>query len=284
MPERLTPIIVDAEQLSPKWFEARLGNVTGSKVALVMAYDSRSITNPKKEQAREVYKLNPHLFSSEWIEAMEQYPAEFCLQADIPITPTSARETYKRQTVSERLSGVSADEGMYISKAMLWGQMQERFAKAQYKAITGNRLEPAPLMLHPTLMCGASPDGLVIDIQTGELGNLEAKCLEPWNHLYKVIKADAVPAEYIPQIQMQMWINGRDWCDFVGFDPRVKEGLRVFIKRVERDDFYIDNVLVPAVTRFLEECDSDERQFYAIMKDRIARAEKRRTTQGLATI
>ena len=285
MSEIQTPIIVNAPQLSREWFEARIGNVTGSKVSRTMDYKNPTITQMK--MADEYYLLNNTVYTAEWRERMQEYPWEYCLRAGVELLPNGTRETYKRQTVGERISKTSADEGMFVSKAMQWGQMQERFAKAQYKGITGNRLEDAPLMLHPQLLCGASPDGLVIDVQTGELGNLEAKCLEPWNHLYKIIKADAMPDEFIPQVQMQMWINGRDWCDFVGYDPRVQEGLRVFIKRVERDNFYIDEVLVPNIVRFLDECDADERQFYAIMKDRIAKARSKFALlldQGLVTV
>ena len=273
MSERFTPIVVQAPQLSQQWFEARLGNVTGSKVTRTMDYKQPTISQMKIADA--YYVLNSAKYSPEYAERLREYPIEYCIKAKIELAPNGARETYKRQTVSERISGVSSDEGMFTTKAMLWGQMQERHAKASYKTITQNRVQDSPLMLHPTLMCGASPDGLVIDVQTGELGNLEAKCLEPWNHLYKIIKADKVPEEYIPQIQMQMWIDGRDWCDFVGYDPRVKEGLRVFIKRVERDEFYIDEVLVPNITRFLDECDQDQRQFYAILKKRVSEAEEK---------
>lgn len=267
--EKFDPIVIQAPQLSREWFEARLGNVTGSKVATALWYDSRSATIAKTALAEEYYLLNSGIFTPEWVEQMRQYPTEFCMRAGVDVTPTAARETYKRQVVSERISGVSADEDMWRSKAMLWGQEQERYAKQQYKGITGNHLEDAPLLLHPQLLCGASPDGLVVDRETGELGNLEVKCLEPWNHLYKVIRADEMPDDYIPQVQMQMWINNRDWCDFVGYDPRVKKGLRVFIKRTERDNFYIDEVLVPGLLRFLEECDTDERQFYAIQQQRL---------------
>lgn len=286
MQERLTPIIVDAPQLSEEWFRARVGNVTGSKVALTMSYDTRGIAS-KLKMAQEVYELNPALYDAEYLEQLAGYPVEYCLKADIELKPNSGRELYKRQIVSERFTGASADEGMFISKAMLWGQMQERYAKAQYKGISGNVLQDAPLMLHPTWLCGASPDGLVIDTQTGELGNLEAKCLEPWNHLYKVIKSDEMPSEYVPQVQMQMWINGRDWCDFVGYDPRVQEGLRVYIKRIPRDEFYINEILVPSIERFLDECDADERQFYAIKEARFKKAQEKlakQIKQGLVTV
>lgn len=273
MGQRFTPIIVDAPQLSREWFEGRLGNVTGSKVSKTMDFRNPTIAQMKK--AREFYALNSSKFTEEYLELLEQYPIMYCLKAGIELTANGARETYKRQTVAERITGISADADVFISKSMLWGQNQERPAKAQYQLIYGNKVTDAPLMLHPELMCGASPDGLVIDVQTGELGNLEVKCLEPWNHLYKVIKANAVPEEYIDQIQMQMWINGRDWCDFVGYDPRVSDGLHLFVKRVERDNFFIDEVLEPMVRMFLEECDQDERQFYAIRSKRTQEAIER---------
>ncbi len=277
MSQRLTPIIVDAPQLSREWFEARLGNVTGSKVQLTIDY--KNPTKSQMAQADAFYLLNNAKFNPLWAEQLREYPWEYCLKAGVELLSSTTRETYKRQTVSERLNGVSADEDMFVHKRMLWGQQQERPAKAMYHLVHKHIVEDAPLMLHPTLMCGASPDGLVIDIYTGELGNLEVKCLEPWNHLYKIIKADEVPYDYIPQIQMQMWINGRDWCDFVGYDPRQKNGLHVYVKRVERDNFYIDNVLEPGVRRFLDECDQDERQFYAILKKRTEQAKERAKKQ-----
>lgn len=271
---KFTPIIVQAPQLSPQWFEARIGNLTGSKAKLSL--DFRAPTKAQMALADAYYNMNSAAYSTrqDYLEKLREYPVAYCLEALIELTPNSARDTYKRQIVAERFTGLSSDFDLYQSKAMLWGQMQERFAKAQYKGITRNHIEDAPLMMHPKLLCGASPDGLVIDIETGELGCLEVKCLEPWNHLYKIVKADVVPDEFIPQIQMQLWITGRAWCDFVGYDPRVKDGLRVYIKRVERDNFYIDHVLVPAIARFLDECDQDERQLYAIRKSRLEKANR----------
>jgi hypothetical protein len=31
----------------------------------------------------------------------------------------------------------------------------------------------------------------------------------------------------------------RHWCDYVSFDPRMAEGLQLFIKRVEFDPVYV---------------------------------------------
>ena len=40
-------------------------------------------------------------------------------------------------------------------------------------------------------------------------------------------------------MQWQMACTGRKWCDFVSYDPRSPEGLKLFIKRIPRDDCFI---------------------------------------------
>lgn len=263
MKPRLTPIIVKAPQRSSEWFNARLGNVTGSKADLTMDY-----SKPTVAQLKEAIKAHEDQGIDEgYIEEMsEKYPVEFCLEIGIELRESAGRKGYKEGIVAERFSGMPADLDPYITKDMLWGQNQEIFARHKYQELTDNIVQEAPLMLHPEWLCGASPDGLVVDSQTGELGNLEIKCLKTKNHMYKVLKAKKAPDEYITQIQMQMWIDGRDWCDFVGFDSRLDEGLQIYICRVRRDDFFIENVLIPSIKRFLDECDHDQRVFYAIMK------------------
>jgi len=269
MTKRLTPIVVQAPQRSPEWFNARLGNVTASMVSTTMEY--YAVTKAQLNKAIEYYQLNNASFTNEWTERMlNEYPLEFCLRAGVELREQASRMNYRRGLVAERITGMPAELEPYISKDMMWGQSLESEARTMYMLLTKNKVQEAPLMLHPELMCGASPDGLVIDTKTGELGNLEIKCLRSVNHLYKVIETGEVPSDYIDQIQMQMWIDGRDWCDFVAYDSRVKEGLHIFIKRIEYDEFYVDNVMIPMVARFLDECDRDERKFYAIAKQRRA--------------
>lgn len=267
MRQRLTPIILEAPQRSDEWFRARLGNVTASMVSKTMEYYTVTATNIKK--AREYYALNEDSYNQEWLEKMEaEYPTEFCLNAHVELRETAARKGYRQNIVAERITKMRSDSDPYITEDMKWGIINELTAQTLYKERSGNVLKDAPYMMHPLLLCGASPDGHVIDTKTGELGNAEIKCLRSANHLYKVIESDEVPEEYINQIQMQMWINGRDWCDFIAFDSRVLEDLQLFIKRVEYDEFYVDNVMVPMIIRFLDECDQDERKFYAIAKKR----------------
>jgi putative phage-type endonuclease len=76
---------------------------------------------------------------------------------------------------------------------------------------------------------GASPDGLV-----GDDGLIEIKCPAFHTHIDYLIKKK-VPADYYCQMQGQLFVTGRRWCDFVSYHP----GLPMFISRVERDDDFI---------------------------------------------
>lgn len=178
-----------------------------------------------------------------------------------------ARKNYRENIVAERLTGIMADPEPYLSYDMKWGMANETIARNLYQMEYKRLVEDAPFVEHPELLAGASPDGYVTDMETGEIGLIEIKCLRSANHLYKAILKQEVPEEHIPQIQMQMWITGRAWCDFIAFDSRVPVGLQIFVKRVERDEEYIANMEVE-VRKFLDECDNDFKRFWAQVKDK----------------
>lgn len=266
MSDRLNPIIVDAPQRSDIWFKARLGIVTGSKATATMSY--YAVSDAQIVKAADYYAMNGLVDDPILARLRVDYPFEYCLRAEVKLREKADRQSYRQNIVGERLTGMPSDPDQYLTYAMKWGMINESLALALYQLKIGSIIAPAPLLLHPEWKCGASPDSLVIDPTTGLLGNVECKCLMTANHLYKIILEGKVPSEYIPQIQMQMWINGRDFCDFVGFDGRLPDGLQIYIERVERDDFYIDEVLAPSVKRFLDECDRDFKRFWAMMTDK----------------
>lgn len=180
---------------------------------------------------------------------------------------SDTRKRYRQGIVAERLTGQPADPEPYVNYDMKWGIANEAIAKNVYQLQYRRIIQEAPFVQHKDLMCGASPDGYVTEPSTGEVGLIEIKCLRSANHLYKAILTQEVPGEHIPQIQMQMWITGMAWCDFVAFDSRVPDGLRMFCKRVERDDEYI-KVLETEVRKFLAECDVEFKHFWASVKNK----------------
>jgi putative phage-type endonuclease len=121
----------------------------------------------------------------------------------------------------------------YKSEAMRWGTDNEPTARLEYELLTGNDVEETGLWIHDTIKAGASPDGFV-----NKDGLLEIKCPMTATHI-QTLKTKTIPKAYIAQVQGQMWITGRKWCDFVSYDPRLPENAQMIIIRVERNEPFI---------------------------------------------
>lgn len=161
---------------------------------------------------------------------------------------SAGRKNYRAELVIQRLTGV-VPEG-FSNAAMAWGTETEPVAQLAYELATGNEVEETSLWLHDEIEAGASPDGLI-----GDDGCLEIKCPNSATHL-ETLRTGKVPRLYIAQVQGQMWITGREWCDFVSFDPRLPQNAQLFITRVHRDDIYIQN-LEQEVIEFLQEVEEE---------------------------
>ena len=123
-------------------------------------------------------------------------------------------------------------------------------ALSSYEEHTGGLVEEVGFVPHPSIaMSGASPDGLVKDD-----GLVEIKCPNTATHIETVLGQEA-PAKYLPQMQWQMACTGRDFCDFVSFDPRLPDDMQLFIRTVRRDAEMIKN-LEEEVSKFLVEMDA----------------------------
>ncbi len=187
------------EQRSEEWFQARLGKVTASRVADVLA--------------------------------------------KIKSGESASRRNYKIQLVSERLTGEKQET--YINQAMQDGIDREFYARERYVQQHGE-VEEVGFIQHPTLEAGASPDGLV-----GDDGLIEIKCPLGTTHT-ETLMTQEVPSKYMPQIQFQLLVTGRKWCDFVSFNPMFPEHLQLFVKRVDADPVYQKELEVE-VSKFLDE-------------------------------
>ena len=163
-------------------------------------------------------------------------------------TTTAAYQNYMADLIAERLTGQKAES--FTNAAMQWGVDKEPQARVEYEIKTGSLVEQVAFVEHPTIqMFGCSPDGYV-----GEDGLIEIKCPNTSTHI-DYIRQDKAPAKYVNQMQCQMAVTGRKWCDFVSFDPRLPEKLQLFIVRLERDDEYISKMEV-VVQEFLNEVTS----------------------------
>jgi putative phage-type endonuclease len=149
--------------------------------------------------------------------------------------PSASRANYLAQLIAERLTGTAAET--YSNAAMQHGTETEPEARAAYEFYQGVTVEQVAFVPHPKIdQAGASPDGLV-----DSDGLVEIKCPNTATHL-ETLLGQAVPAKYADQMQFQMACTGRQWCDFVSYDPRMPEHMRLFIRRVKRDDKRINDL------------------------------------------
>ncbi len=143
---------------------------------------------------------------------------------------SKGRAGYMLRLVAERLTGES-QEG-YGNANMDWGTETEDAARSHYKAIQGVTVEQVGFIELDSGAVGVSPDGLV-----GDDGMIEIKCPLTTTHI-EYIMAGKFPATYKAQVQSQLWVAEREWCDFISFDPRMKSN-KMFKVRVYREPDYI---------------------------------------------
>lgn len=191
------------EQRTDEWLAARLGKVTASRVADVIAKTKSGYS--------------------------------------------TSRANYMAELICERLTGTKGES--FSSAAMQWGTNTEPQARAAYEAQSGGLVEEVGFVSHCSIFDGgASPDGLV-----GNDGLVEIKCPITATHLDTLL-TEMIPGKYATQMQWQMACTGRQWCDFVSYDPRLPEKMALFIKRVPRDNAMIAE-LEKEVNSFLNEMD-----------------------------
>jgi len=158
--------------------------------------------------------------------------------------PSKTRETYMIEKATEILTG-KAIVGGFKSDAMQHGNDTEDEARKFYQMISGNTVEEVGLIyLDELRRVGASVDGLV-----GGEGLVEIKCPTLPVHV-RYLMAGVMPAEYIKQVQGQMWVTDRQWCDFISYNADShKMG---FLIRVERDEEFIKTIST-AVCSFIDD-------------------------------
>lgn len=161
--------------------------------------------------------------------------------------PAASRKNYTAELVVERLTSKQAER--FTSKTMEWGTEQEPFARAEYEAREFVNIHEVGFIHHPSIsMAGASPDGLI-----GTDGLIEIKCPNTATHLETLLN-QTIDAKYIAQVQWQMACTGRQWCDFISFDPSLPENISMFCKRIPRDQKFI-MIAEAEVVKFLAELD-----------------------------
>lgn len=186
--------------------------------------------------------------SEAWFAARSGIATASCfaaILATIKSGEAAERRNYRAKLVVEKLTG-RCIETVFSTPAMRQGVEREPLARAAYEIHSGNFVTEVGFIRHDTIETGCSPDGL-IDAD----GCLEIKAPELATHL-EYLRLKAEPPKYTAQIQGQMWLAERDYCDFVSFNPDFPESLQLVVRRVPRDEKYIAGLAL-AVELFMTE-------------------------------
>jgi putative phage-type endonuclease len=147
----------------------------------------------------------------------------------------AGRGNYMAELIAERLTGKPAER--FQNEVMKWGVEKEAEANAAYVFFKDVQIESVGFIVHPTIAdSGASPDGYV-----AADGMVEIKCPLTATHI-ETLLSSTIASKYIFQMQWQMACTGRQWCDFVSFDPRMPPSMQLFCKRIERDAKQIETL------------------------------------------
>lgn len=183
--------------------------------------------------------------SEEWLEARRGIPTASNFKSIItPKTrkPSAAAVPYMYDLLAEWATGELKEGG--DTPWMQRGTEQEQGAIGWYELNAGRAVDSCGLFLLDDRSAGASPDGLV-----GDDGIVEVKCLSAGKHLFAVDSGEADDS-YNCQIQGQLWITERKWCDRIWYNGGKLEATSNIV-RVERDEDFIGQ-LAAAVEEFTE--------------------------------
>jgi hypothetical protein len=201
-------------QRSDEWYAARLGMLTASEMHLI-------ITAPPKPETR-VKKSGEPYKQREWT----------------PAADNADSRAHLYELLAQRITGFV--EPTYLSADMARGMEDEALVRNLYNQHFGP-VEEVGFVTNDEwgFTLGCSPDALV-----GDDGLLEIKSRRQKFQVGTIIDG-TMPDDYAIQVQTELLVTGRAWCDFVSYSG----GLPMIPIRVYPDD-KVQAAIVAAAAAF----------------------------------
>lgn len=140
-------------------------------------------------------------------------------------------ETLCLEKATEILTGIIPEN--YTNEAMQHGHEYETEARDIYELETGNKVVQVGFC-EDNEYFGVSPDGLI-----GDDGLIEIKC--PTDKTYTQYLIDMkIKPEYYAQMQAQMLVTKRGWCDYVVYNSHFEKP--IIIQRVYADKEFMEKL------------------------------------------
>lgn len=132
------------------------------------------------------------------------------------------------EKATEHIIGQPCNKNKFLTDDMARGIMLEPIARQLYMEATFNDVVEVGFIERDEFS-GCSPDGLVDND-----GLIEIKSPKDTIFIEQSISKEIRP-EYYCQIQYNLFITGRTWCDYVAYN----ENFPLLIRRYERDEEFI---------------------------------------------
>ena len=174
--------------------------------------------------------------SRAWLEARAGIPtaSQFSRIVTPSGKPSAQAEGYVAELLAEHFLGPQEDDfagSEWVERGRVLEPVARRYyafhrdVDPQQVGFCGRRTSLEGLTVPDAYHVGASPDALV-----GDDGLLELKVPMPKTHLLWLARG-GLPRQHVMQVQGQLWVTGRAWCDFLSWHP----DLPPVLVRVEPD-------------------------------------------------
>jgi hypothetical protein len=164
--------------------------------------------------------------SPEWFAARRGIPTASRFGDMMAAGEGKTRLRYMRELAAELITNETTET--FSNEKMERGKKMQAELEAKYCFENDINVEHVGFIRSTLYSTGCSPDGLL-----GTKGLLEIKSTEP-HLLIEILETGKVP-NHKAQIQGQLWITGREWCDLVIGWPK----LPLSVTRVYRDESYM---------------------------------------------
>lgn len=231
-------ILINCEQGSKEWQNARAGVITASMFAVARStvggltdqqaiYVKAMLEGRTEDKAKELagYKAKP-----------TSVTVQKALDGEKVGSPSEAALNYAFGLAVERIAGEPLDNG-FETWQMRRGHELEPDARMEHEKQTGMIVERAGFITTDDGAFGASADGFInLD------GGSEYKCFLAPEKL-RAFHIDNDAGEIMDQVQGCMWISGRKWWHVGMYCPAlIPVGRQLWHKEFKRDDDYIEKL------------------------------------------
>jgi putative exonuclease len=168
--------------------------------------------------------------SEEWLAARLGIPTATGFENIVTATGKKSASyiKYMAELIEESILGGG---DTFKSGFMERGNQLEPQARAAYEFLTGNDvIQVGGVYLNENRDVMVSPDGLIPSLKKG----LEIKCPKMSTHIRYLLEG-GVPAEYVIQVQANLWVTGYETWDFVSYCPEYQKQT-LYLFTAERDE------------------------------------------------